>query len=301
MRKICLMLLTTTALLAVAVPASAGPNDITLRRFGTCQFSQFAPENCVNVDLRRSEFRNFARDFGLAIAPRHAATPETIGQAGFAFQIDHTASTINSNEEYWQLANENGNPNGTLSTTQLHMRKGLPFSLELGGMFTAIWGSEMAAVGTELKWALHEDLLWPVPDFAIRGFVNTLVGDPELDLTNAGFDILIGTPIGVGNVVNITPFAGYNMTVVISSSSVLDFTPTDPRPPFEDVRNEDQNGDGLPDDHSNRPEEVFPVETQIVSQGIVGLRVQATRVNVLFQGTFSGDVQSYTVSLGTDF
>jgi len=283
-------LLTATFLVVASAPALAGSNDITLQRFGQCTFG--SEGNCTGVLVDEQGFRNFARDFGLVMSPRIAATAETLGQAGFAFQIDHTINTIDATEPYWILANENGDPSGSMATTSFHVRKGLPFSLELGGLFTALWNSSMVSVGTELKWALHEDYLWPVPDLMVRGFVNTVLGDPQLSLTNAGVDVVVGAPIGVGDVMNITPFAGYEMTAVISSSRLIDATPEDLTPPFQDLENPSR---------SNAPEFVFDVDTELVHQGLGGVRFQFTAVNLLMMVTASGDVQSYTFSLGADF
>jgi len=268
--------------------AVAGPNDITLQRFGTCT----NPPGCISVDQDETGFRNLARDLGLVFVPKGLVTAETLGQAGFSFQIDQNFSIVDNSQDYWVRGNVNGEPSGTLATTQVHIRKGLPFSFEIGAILTALWNSQLAAVGTELRWALHEDYLWPVPDLAVRGFVNTVVGSPQLSLTVTGFDIIASIPIGVGNVMNVTPFAGYNMSIIISASRLIDATPADPTPPFEDLSDPSQ---------SNFPEFVFGVENEIVSQGIGGIRFQFALLNVLMQITASSHVQTYSFSVGLDF
>ena len=278
--------------LALLVPslASAGSNSISLQDFGDCTFGP--AQNCRFVTTNEEAFRAFARDLGVVMAPRGLMTAETLGQAGFAFQVDHTVSTVDSNAEHWVLASVDDDPSGTLNSTQFHIRKGLPFSLELGGIFTALWGSDLMAIGTELRWALHEDYYFPVPDLAFRGFVNTVLGDPQLSLTNTGFDVVLGLPIGVGNVMNITPYAGYNGTIVISASRLVDATPDDPTPPFTNVADPSL---------SNQPEFAFDVDNELVSQGIIGARFQATLLDITLQGTIGSDVQHYSFSLGLDF
>jgi hypothetical protein len=82
------------------------------------------------------------------------------------------------------------------------------------------------------------------------------------------------------------------MTAVISSSRLIDASPADPTPPFQDTEDPSR---------SNAPEFVFDVETELVHQGLGGVRFQLTAVNLTMMVTASGEVQSYTFSLGADF
>ncbi len=264
-------------------PAHAGDNDITLDRFGECQL---VGQVCNRVQTNDEAFYDFARDIGLVFAPALGTTAETLGQAGFAVQIDQTFAIIDANEEHWVMADANEDPSGTLPLTQFRIRKGLPLSLEIGGMLTVLWQSELVAIGSEFRWALHEDYLWPVPDLAIRGYVNTILGHSQLAVTVAGGEIVTGLPIGVGNVMNITPYAGYNLAAVVMASRLIDATPLDPRPPV---------------DTTTQPEFVFPVDTAVVHQGVAGLRLQFAVANVGFQAQFSSTVQNYTISYGLEF
>jgi hypothetical protein len=295
----------TTAFLAAApvllsaAPALASPNDITLQRFVTLEETrdnrQFITRRAV---ANEGAFRDFARDLGLVFTPKLATSPETLGVSGFAFQIDQSVSLIDNNAEYWRLGNLDGDPRGSIQSTQFHFRKGLPFSLEIGGMVTAMWQSELLAVGTEVRWALHDDFFWPVPDIAVRGYANTVLGDQQLNLTTAGFDIVVGAPIGVGNLLNISPYAGYNMAVVISSSRLIDASPTDLTPPFDLTP-----GTATPPGTviSNQPEAVFDVDSEIVHQGMFGVRFEFAVLNIGFQGLISSSVQSYTTTIGANF
>ena len=270
-------------LLTSAAPAVAGGNDVTLHRFGQCQLVGGV---CSRVETNDEAFYDFARDIGLVFSPPLGTTAETLGQAGFGVQIDQTFAVIDANEDYWLLADADETPTGTLPLTQFRVRKGLPLSLEIGGMFTVLWDSELVAVGTELRWALHEDYLWPVPDLAIRGYVNTIVGHSQLAVTVAGGEVVTGLPIGVGNVMNITPYAGYNLSAVVMASRLIDATPLDPRPSIAET---------------TEPEFVFSVDTEIVHQGVAGLRLQFAVANVGFQAQFSSTVQNYTLSYGLEF
>lgn len=285
-------LLTSLGVAATAVlcasSAYAAPNDISLQRFGSCTF---VGDACVGTTTNEAGFRALARDLGLVFAPKGLVSAETLGQAGFAFQIDHNFSIVNANDEHWILASPNSDPSSTLSTTQFHVRKGLPFSFELGGSFTPMWDSNMMAIGAELRWSLHEDYLWPVPDVGIRAFGSTVVGSPQLNLTVAGVDVLASLPIGVGSIVNITPFIGYQMAIVVSASRLIDATPDDPTPPFTSSNPAE----------SNAPEFVFGVDNEVTHAGLGGIRFQVAVFNLTTQVTASSHVQTYSISAGLDF
>ncbi len=279
----------------LSVPqAWAGSNDITLQRYGTCRAGQVGgrQSDCFQVAQEDEWFEQLSRDLGLVFSPKLNATAETLGQAGFAFQIDQNISLINNHEEYWIEANVDEDPAGTLLTTQLHFRKGLPLSLEIGGVLTFLWESQLMAVGSEIRWALHEDYLWPVPDLAVRGFVNTVLGSSQLSLTTAGADVVAGVPIGVGNVMNITPYFGYNLTAVIAASRLIDASPTSSLPPVIDPTS---------DQLSNQPEFVFDLNTQLVHQGMGGVRFQFAVTNIGFEAIVSSKVQTYSFNLGLEF
>ncbi|MFT4705104.1 MAG: hypothetical protein ACI81R_002812 [Bradymonadia bacterium] len=289
MGRFAITVLALVLLLIVPAFAEAGGNDITLQRFGSCSTTDSGA--CPEVEIDERGFRRLGRDLGLVLSPKLRATAETLGPAGFSFQIDQSFSTVNANEDYWERANIDEDPQGTLLTTQLHLRKGLPMSLEIGTMVTFLWQSDLIAIGGEFKWALHEDTLWPVPDFMIRGFGNTVVGHPQLLLSTVGFDAVLGVPIGVGNVVNITPYAGYTFTVIFAGSQIIDSTPGDLLPPV--VSNDPGS--------ASQPEFSFEVEGDVQHQGLLGLRVQAGIINTHFEVNVAGDVQTYGLTLGADF
>lgn len=293
MRKVLSTVFGIAAVTTLLVPAAAhANNDVTLQRFGECARFGSTDLNCLGVTVYEDEFRLFAREFGLVWSPLGMATPETLGIAGFSFQIDHHSHSLNSNARHWQLADADRAPADSMQTTSFHFRKGLPFSVELGGMVQVLWDSELSAIGLEAKWALHEDYLWPLPDLAIRGFVSTVLGHSQLSLITPGLDVVTGIPIGLADAFNLTPYAGYSATWVVSSSRLIDATPGDPSPPVDNTTDPTQ---------SNAPEFVFDVKNELVHRAIGGIRVQFTLVNVLLQGTFGGGVTTWSGSLGLDF
>lgn len=291
-------LIWAATVLGGAATAHARPNDITLQRFVSLETNRTAQGTQLLAVPNDPAFRAFARDLGLVFTPRLGTAPQTLGQAGFAIQVDQSVSTVNASDEHWQLGMVSGDPSGSLQTTTVRARKGLPFGLELGGLVTALGGSELMAVGAEMRWAIHEDFFWPIPDLAVRGYVNSVLGDTQLNLTVTGWDLVAGTQIGVGNVMNITPYAGYNMGVIVSASRLIDATPLDPTPPFS------RTPSNPPDPNLvilNASEAVFDVETQVVHGGLFGVRFQFAFVDLNFQASLASTVQTYTTSLAFNF
>lgn len=281
-----------SGLLTVAVSSIgvAGPNDVTPQRFGTCQNADAPP--CQGVVLNEQGFRSFARELGVATAFYAMQPAETTGLSGFAFQLEYNHTSIAHNESYWKLANVDQNPSSSLSVMNLHVRKGLPMSLEIGANAGIVLGSDMVTLGGEIKYALHEDTLWPLPDLAIRAWGNALFGAKDLGLYNVGGDVILSVPFGIGGAVQVTPFGGYALQAVISKTNVLDATPGDPMPPVTNPTNPSL---------SNAPEFVFDVDTQLIHRMFVGLRLSVAVVDLTLQGTFLGGQTTVSAGLGASF
>lgn len=289
--RLALAALSATSLSLCAAHASAGSNDITLQRFGQ-QVGQVGLGQGLSVDQDDVGFEHLTRDLSLAILPRGLATGETLGQAGFAIQVDQSFSNIDQTQDYWIKATFDEQPASTLTTTQFHVRKGLPLGLELGAMVNGLWSSKLFFIGGELRWSLHEDFFGGMPDFTIRGFGGTMLGNADLSISGGGLDAIVSYPIGVASVVNITPFAGYNLSVTSSSSRLLDVTPADPSPPVTDSSDPSRN---------NKPEFVFGPVTQIMHQALIGVRTQFAVLDVSLQAAVGSPVQTYSMSVGFDF
>lgn len=177
-------------------------------------------------------FAGLVEEYGMALAPRLLAPAETLGINGFAFGLQLGLTNVDDDAEHWQSAtrknqgtNPPGDTPGTLQTLQLDLRKGLPFSAELGANLSWLVNSELFAFSGSLKWALNEAIdQFPV-DGAVRASVGRTVGSPELHLTFFGLDIIASHGFGVANSLNIAPFMAYSPLFVYGSSGVIDSSP----------------------------------------------------------------------------
>jgi hypothetical protein len=286
-------LLAGAVLLLLPVAAQAS-NNFTLQRFGTCD-EPGPNKNCLRTSTKDKAFRSFAGQLGEVMTIKGVAPADSPGVAGFVFQIDRSFNDFDVKtdgaENPWVLAHKTGKPEASMGTTQIHVRKGLPFSFEVGTVLTLLDDSDLMAVGVEGKWSLHEDIFWPLPDLAIHGGVNTLLGSSDLVLTNLQIDALTSLPIGIGSVVNLTPFGGYGVVLPFSASRLIDTTPGDARPAVD-------SGDN---DLKNQPEVSFSLDTEVRPVAVVGARFQWAMLDLTYQSQFSDAVTSQSVSIGADF
>ena len=287
-------LLAGAALLLLPVASAEASNNFTLQRFGTCE-RLGSTGNCLGTSVKEKEFRSFAGQLGEVMTIKGVAPADTPGVAGFVFQIDRSFNDFDVKtdgaENPWVLAHKTGKPEASMGTTQIHVRKGLPFSFEVGTVLTLLDDSDLLAVGVEGKWALHEDIFWPLPDLAIHGGVNTLLGSPDLVLTNLQIDALTSLPIGISSVVNLTPFGGYGVVLPFSASRLIDTTPDDARPAVASDSNVLRN----------QPEVNFSLDTEVRPVAVVGARFQWAMLDLTYQSQFSGAVTSQSLSIGADF
>jgi hypothetical protein len=224
--------------LAMASPAQAGDNDIVLARLGKVTTSGGVPSAVIGQNL---EFRALVSELGIVLAPRLLTPADTLGFGGFQFTADVGYTTITNTATYWRTFQNVTGPDGsshsgTLPTVGLFVRKGMWFpipSIEFGGGIVHLMDSQMFAAQGYAKLAIHEgyDGL-PLPSLAVRGAASRLMGQHDLDLTTASFDVSISKHVGIGGTWSIDPFGGWNLLWIVPRSQVIDATPNiDPLKP----------------------------------------------------------------------
>jgi hypothetical protein len=198
------------ALTLASGPATAARYDLSLGRY----FTSTCDLNCA-----QQNFENLVLELGQILAPIQLSPAETAGLNGFTFGIVGTIAPISNTSEFWSAATE-GNPDSVLFIPRIHVTKGLPFSFEIGTQLAYIPESELFAAGAELKWALNEGFYF-IPDLAVRFSLNHMIGAKDFELTTGGWDISLSKAFGIGGMLALTPYAGYNMYFVHSSSHVV--------------------------------------------------------------------------------
>ncbi|WP_243337329.1 hypothetical protein [Anaeromyxobacter soli] len=106
----------------------------------------------------------------------------------------------------------------------VHVRKSLPFSLELGGRMIYLSQSSYFGAQVEGKWALNEGFR-VLPDLAVRVAHTQLFGQRDWNLGATDLDLMVSKRFGVNGVTSFTPYLAGRFTYVGASSETMDFGP----------------------------------------------------------------------------
>ncbi|WP_375767323.1 hypothetical protein NR798_37445 [Archangium gephyra] len=171
-----------------------------------------------------TDFRAFARTFAAVMTSANLMPPETLGHAGFSLNAELSVTGLPSpgREDGQATIPTEGSATNPLLIPSVHVRKGLPFSFELGARVGWIDRSSMFAATGELKWAVNEGFTW-LPDIAVRAHVTRLMGNKDFDLTAGGLDFGVGKQFPLGGMVTLTPYGGLDLVGVAASTDTLDF------------------------------------------------------------------------------
>jgi len=252
MRRSLATLAAVTALAAGTASASE-PLDLDLGRLGAPSAAAWqaavptlTPAEAAQLAAdARVRFARLSSDLALAFSSPLLQPGSTTGYSGFAFDLEATYAQVHHGviggslgsftaPDYWVTREMKPNE---LFLTSGHVRKALPFSLELGGRFMYLSQSSYFGAQVEAKWALLEGLQ-ALPDVAVRGAYTMLLGQRDLRLHTTEFDVLVSKRFGVNAVSSVTPYLAARFTLLGASTAALAFRADDttgpaPLPPAE--------------------------------------------------------------------
>ena len=198
------------------VAAYADQNDLQITKLGSPGATS---ESCAgSCPTGNSQFQSFARAFAASLSSTNLMPPETVGHAGFNVNAELSVVNLPSTVRIPTT----GDQPGTVLVPSFHVRKGLPFSVELGGRVGWVEKSRMVAATGEVKWAVNEGFTY-LPDLGVRGHVTRLMGVRDLGLTSGGVDVGIGKQFPVGGMVTFTPYGGLDFNFVGANTDQLLF------------------------------------------------------------------------------
>lgn len=202
---------------------------------------------CGTNDLA---FAKLMAEWGYALAPTAMHPARTTGYGGFDLAFEGAFTRISSNADYWKFGTQGKqDPNNKLFSTmntgpddfvQVYSMKtrygfaplALPLGLlgvELGTKIGFMGNSNIGVLGADFRVSLLEGFRTGIPaifpDLTASGSVTTITGNPEFQLTVAGFDAMLSKPIPIGGTVIITPYAGYSWMYTFGDSGLIDLTP----------------------------------------------------------------------------
>jgi hypothetical protein len=189
---------------------------VTLLATGTA----FAAKYDLNfaAGFANDQFKSFAREAGAMAAYRGVAPAEPQGLTGFDIGVE--ASFVDIDSSVWnEVLTETTDPPTYLVVPRLHVRKGLPFNIDVGAMYAQVPDSNITLWGGELQVALLEGTT-ATPALALRGSYSSLEGVDDLDLQTYAADAVLSkgflmfTPyIGAGVVQIEAEYTGNNSTL----------------------------------------------------------------------------------------
>ena len=296
-KKLLLVVLVLLPFLLSAQNALAAKNDISLWRF--CERN---PKNgqCVpnasnenQVKPNNEKFGKFAEQLSAVIAPKFHAPAETLGWLGWGIGFEFSLNDIPDGDQ-WNDALENverfeevdtegakqRSAPSFLNTTQFHVRKGLPYSTEVGFIMTYLIGSKSYAAGMEAKFSFLEGFKY-LPDGAVRMNYQHLFGVQDLELDQLGWDLSVSKNFGLGGFIQLAPYSGYSFVhaTVAPRAVNADF-------------DKDNNGRLL----------MLEKKRPIIHRWFIGLRFLAHHVSFIPEiDITSASVYNYSFSLGADF
>jgi len=243
--------LALAAALALALtPAAvrAEPLDIRLQDLGAPSASVWttidtrfglglsAADEAALASDAKTRFAILSVETGLALSSAILQPASTNGVAGWDVGFEGTYAPIHddvvgqtsagadfSPRSPWQTK---GKAPGALMLASFHVRKALPFSVEVGGRAIYMSQSNYYAGQAEAKIALVEGYKkWP--DVALRASYTTMVGHPTWNLGTTELDAMVSKRLSMG-ISGVTPYLAVRWCMVNASSEKIDFAPEIP-------------------------------------------------------------------------
>jgi hypothetical protein len=193
-------------------------------------------------------------------------------------------SGIEGDAPYWKGAADD--PGSLLITNQIRIRKGLPYSLQVGGVITHLFESDLWGLGLELAWALNEGFEY-FPDVAISTSVNTILGAGDLAMLEVGGGLVLSKSFSVAGLFSFVPYTGFDFLYINASSHLTTAYPV-------------INGQQVPKQFA------VPQQNLFNYRWVLGLDAVATYVVVGFEATTNltgsgGKPWTFAFKLGATF
>jgi len=177
--------------------------------------------NCDPIDV--SGFNDFAGQLASALMARFPGPVATLGS--HRMEVNYTVGflELDRGRDAYKGDAATGRPavfsdTGKLMTVgQIQVRKGLPYSLQLGGTVTQLFGSSLWDVGLALTWTPLEGLR-NSPDLGIQLQGGTVLGSADLILVHAGASVILSRAFSIAGLFTLAPFGGYQFMYVSAST-----------------------------------------------------------------------------------
>jgi hypothetical protein len=182
-------------------------------------------------------WRRLMTQFAGGLIPPILLPAHTRGMRGIYVGVESFITGVSADDESWARGTEGDGPDSrnrfvdqVIAWQRINARKGLPFGFELGASLGFAANTSYWTLGTEVRWALLEGLRDRntsvyFPSVSVRGAVQALVGDPEVNVTVPSIDVSIGERFILGDTVELSPYVGAQVAWVFGDTELVDLTP----------------------------------------------------------------------------
>lgn len=161
--------------------------------------------------ISQSDFKDLSKEAGAALGYRNLAPAASLGITGFDIGAEVSAMSINKNSTYWNAAFNNDAPS-YLVIPRIRARKGLPFGIDVGAIYSYVPNSNIKLFGAELSKSILDGGV-ATPALGVRATYTKLTGVSDLSLQTYGVDASVSKGF-----LFITPYAGAGMMWVNSEA-----------------------------------------------------------------------------------
>lgn len=161
-----------------------------------------ADDISFQTGMTQSYFKDFSKELGAVLSYKTLSPAEPLGILGFDVGLEVTAIDINEGADYWKLAAKNSDVPGFVLLPKIYARKGLPFGIDVGAIYSKVPDSNISLLGAEVKYSILKGSI-ATPAVAVRGTYTQLLGVDQLDFKTYGADVSISKGF-----LNLTPFGG---------------------------------------------------------------------------------------------
>ncbi|MHB8057950.1 MAG: hypothetical protein ACYDHC_08660 [Desulfuromonadaceae bacterium] len=171
----------------------------------------FAADISFSTPISQEDFKTLSKEAGAALGYRNMAPTEPLGITGFDIGAELSAVGIDNNSSYWNSAFGSDAPS-YLVIPKIRARKGLPFGIDVGGMYSYVPNSNIKLYGAELSKSILEGTA-ATPALGVRATYTKLSGVSDLSLQTYGVDASVSKGF-----LFITPYAGAGMLWINSEA-----------------------------------------------------------------------------------
>jgi hypothetical protein len=252
---------------------------------------QTAADEALASDARM-RFAMLSSELALSLSSALLQPAATVGHAGFAFDLEVAYTQVHKQvvgsavypaasptpsypRNYWPTHSKTP---AELVAPSFHVRKSLPYSLELGARIIYLSQSSYVAAQVTGKWAIQEGYA-RIPDVAVLVAHTIFLGQKDLNLSMTDFTLETSKRFGVSAVTSFTPYLAARLLLLHASSDPIGYAP-------------DYNAAGAP---APAPPPVvvaaaaeFPTMSRTLYRTTLGLRMTAYATTMALEGTWFG-------------